>query len=97
MITNHKLLFKHMVVQGKGSIVSDMGGEKVMLSVSNGKYYNLGEMGSEIWDLIESPIKIEILIAKLINQYNVEKSQCEEQVLDFLELLLNEKLIQVQE
>ena len=34
----------------KGNIVSDMGGEKVMLSIENGKYYNLGEMGGEIWE-----------------------------------------------
>ena len=30
-----------MIVQSKGNIVSDMGGEKVMLSVNNGKYYQL--------------------------------------------------------
>lgn len=97
MITNQRLSLNHLVSQGKGNIVSDMGGEKVMLSVSNGKYYNLGEMGGEIWEMIESPTVINELISKLMNQYNVEKSQCEEEVLSFLEVLQNDNLIQIQE
>ena len=28
-----------------------MDGEKVMLSINNGKYYNLGEIGGDIWEL----------------------------------------------
>ena len=39
------------VGQVKGNIVSDMDGEKVMLSVDNGKYYNFGEIGGRIWEL----------------------------------------------
>lgn len=97
MITNQKLLLNRIVVQGENNIVSDMGGEKVMLSVSNGKYYNLGEMGGEIWEMIASPIEIEELIINLINQYDVERAQCEEQVLFFLELLYKENLIHLHE
>ena len=33
-----------------------MDGEKVMLSIEKGKYYNLGLLGGVIWELIESPI-----------------------------------------
>jgi len=32
----------------EGNIVSNMDGEKVMLSIKNGKYYNLGEIGGFI-------------------------------------------------
>ena len=39
------------VMQSEGNIVSDMDGEKVMMSVSNNKYYNLGVMGGEIWEM----------------------------------------------
>ena len=30
-----------------------MGGEKVMLSINNGKYYNLVKLVGSIWELIE--------------------------------------------
>ncbi|OLS38424.1 lasso peptide biosynthesis PqqD family chaperone [Bacillus sp. MRMR6] len=83
-----------LVVQGKGNIVSDMGGEKVMLSVKNGKYYNLGEIGGDIWGLLESPIKISDVVKALIAVYQVEEMDCQQQVLMFVEHLLEEGLIE---
>ncbi|UOK56368.1 MULTISPECIES: lasso peptide biosynthesis PqqD family chaperone [Metabacillus] len=85
-----------IVSQGEGNIVSDMNGEKVMLSISNGKYYNLGEMGGVIWDLIESPITFNQLIESLLSQYQVEREECQKQVLTFLESLNKEKLIKLE-
>ncbi|MGX2961399.1 lasso peptide biosynthesis PqqD family chaperone [Peribacillus sp. JNUCC 23] len=86
-----------LIAQGKGNIVSDMGGEKVMLSVRNGKYYNLGEMGGAIWDRIEKPISVTQLINALMSEYEVEQSECEEQVISFLELLNEEGLLKLGE
>lgn len=85
-----------IVSQGEGNIVSDMNGEKVMLSISNGKYYNLGEMGGVIWDLIEIPINFNQLIESLLSQYQVEREECQKQVLSFLESLNKEKLIKLE-
>lgn len=95
MIKNGNILLGHSVVQMKGNIVSNMGGEKVMLSVKNGKYYNLGEIGGDIWDLIEKQIAVNQLIEILMSKYNVEQSECEGQVISFLELLLDEGLIDI--
>ncbi|PFA15696.1 PqqD family protein [Bacillus cereus] len=73
-----------------------MDGEKVMLSVQKGKYYNLGEMGGEIWELIKEPISVTQLITTLLSNYDVERVNCEEQVLSFLECLFQENLIQIE-
>ncbi|KKI91421.1 metallophosphoesterase [Bacillus sp. SA1-12] len=86
-----------IVCQKEGNIVSDMDGEKVMLNIANGKYYNLGEMGGEIWDLIQSPITLNQLVHTLLEQYEVEKEECEEQVLSFLKKLYEEDLIIIKE
>ncbi len=79
-----KISLAQTVIQVKGNIVSDMGGEKVMLSIENGKYYNLGEMGGEIWELIQDKITVNEIIVTLLSKYDVEKSVCEEQVVTFL-------------
>lgn len=97
MIKKQGILLNDTVAQSKGNIVSDMGGEKVMLSVDKGKYYNLGEMGGVIWDMIEKPISINQLVTVLISEYEVERSECEKQVMSFIELLLEEALIEVGE
>jgi Coenzyme PQQ synthesis protein D (PqqD) len=92
-----KLIFtpEQIFTQVKGNIVSNMGGEKVMLSVQQGKYYNLGEIGGRIWDLIDGEISVQQLTIKLISEYDVDHSECEEQVLSFLEQLLKENLIEI--
>lgn len=95
MIKNVTPTVNHIVNQSKGNIVSDMGGEKVMLSVHNGKYYNLGVMGGEIWDRIEEPTPVREVVEALLHEYEVERVECEEQVISFLEGLVKEGLIEV--
>jgi len=82
------------VVQAKGNIVSDMGGEKVMLSIDKGKYYNLGEIGGAIWGQMQVPTLVSKIIDHLMAEYKVEREECEKQVLDFLKQLIHEELVE---
>jgi len=84
-----------MVSQVEGNIVSDMDGEKVMLSIQNGKYYNLGETGGVIWEYMQEPIFIHELIQSLVTQYDVKENECGEQVMAFLDHLAEENLVKI--
>jgi hypothetical protein len=95
MIPNKSVSLIDKVMQGKENIVSDMGEEKVMLSIANGKYYNLGELGSEIWDLMKEPTLVENLVTALMSSYDVTYLECKEQVISFLNNLFNEGLIEI--
>ena len=80
-------------VQKEGNVVSDMDGEKVMLSIHNGKYYNLGEIGGVIWGLLDQPKSIKELVDCLTAEYDVSPEDCESQVQTFLDMLKREELI----
>ena len=80
-------------IQKEGNVVSDMDGEKVMLSVHNGKYYNLGEVGGLIWELLDHPKSVKELVDRLTEEYDVNPVECESQVRSFLEMLKKEELI----
>jgi ubiquitin C-terminal hydrolase len=95
MIKSVNISLSQFVVQTKGNIASDMGGEKVMLSVNSGKYYNFGEIGGEIWDMINQKITVNQVISTLISNYEIDQRDCEEQVIAFLEKLHAENLIEV--
>jgi hypothetical protein len=95
MIRQVSIASDSVVVQKPGAIVSDMNGEKVMLSVENGKYYNLGKQGGRIWELIATPIAIPDLVSALMAEYEVDRETCERDVLKFLSALLREKMIEV--
>lgn len=86
-----------MIMQSEGFLVSDMDGEKVMLSIDNGKYYNLGRIGGRIWELASSPITIHRMVEQLVTEYEIESEACEQQVQQFLKQLASEGLVQVKE
>lgn len=88
-----ELSMETVIVQSPGIIISDMDGETVMMSINNGKYYNLGVIGGYILENIKTPISINELISKLISEFEVENNQCQTDVIPFLELLLNENII----
>lgn len=95
MLTAKTLLLNSIVVQQPGNLVTNMDSEKVMLSVQNGKYYNLGEIGGLIWDLANEPIEVNKMIETILLQYEVNYEDCTKHVLDFLESLKNEGLIKL--
>lgn len=80
-------------VRAEGNFVSDMDGEKVMLSVKSGKYYNLGKVGGRIWDLLENPMTGYELIEQMMTEYAVERQVCMRQVQTFLKQLVDEHLL----
>lgn len=93
-MTTHQIDVKNSLFsQQPGNIVSDMDGEKVMLSIQSGKYFNLGELGGEIWDLMKEPISIDNLVSTLLARYDVGQTECEEHVIAFLIQLLGEGLV----
>lgn len=95
---NHlSIPLQHQFVQEKGNIVSDMDGDKVMMNITNGKYYNLGKIGGRIWELIAEPIAAHEIVVILMSEYEVEQGVCEEHVGSFLKHLLDEKLVHVGE
>ncbi|MFY2249349.1 lasso peptide biosynthesis PqqD family chaperone [Priestia megaterium] len=95
MIKSDQILPKHVVIQSEGNIVSDMGNEKVMLNIKNGKYYNLGEIGGEIWESISKPTEVNNLVNHIVKKYDVQTDKCEEEVISFLENLYQESLIKL--
>lgn len=88
---------EQLFCQVPGNIVSDMDGEKVMLNIEKGKYYNLGQLGGEIWELLKTPIQMDAVVTTLLSHYNVNRDQCEEQVSTFLNQLFNEGLIKIED
>ncbi|MFE4121375.1 lasso peptide biosynthesis PqqD family chaperone [Priestia sp. YIM B13486] len=95
MIKSDQILPKHVVIQSEGNIVSDMGNEKVMLNIENGKYYNLGEIGGDIWESISKPTQVNELVNHILKKYDVQTDKCEEEVISFLDNMYQENLIEL--
>jgi hypothetical protein len=95
MLKTEKISLNSRIVQSVGNVVSDMDGEKVMLNITKGKYYNLGELGGIIWELMDTTVEVNKIITALLSEYEIEKDECEHQVLAFINSIYEEGLIQI--
>lgn len=84
------------VVRSPDQVSGDLDGKVVLLSIENGEYYNMNEVGSRIWALLEKPMTVGALVEQLLAEFEVERSKCEEEVAAFLEQLRKDKLVRVE-
>ncbi|QHV94874.1 PqqD family peptide modification chaperone [Spirosoma endbachense] len=75
---------------------SVLGNETIVLNYEIGNYYELNELGGFIWSLLEDQkvISVEEIKEKVLEEFEVEESVCEQELTSFLESLLDEKLIE---
>jgi len=82
-----------LICRNRDQLFSEVDDEIVMLSISKGEYYNLDEVGSIIWKMLEKPTTLEFVVENLQRKYDVTKDICENDILDFLEELMKKELI----
>ena len=71
--------------------------EVVMMSVEHGTYSGLNAIGSEIWGLLEDPVRVSEICDTLLGRYEVDKACCQQDVLDFLNDLASDGTIRIVE
>ena len=74
-----------IIKMGQKPQVTDLCGEKVMVDFNKGKYFMLKGVGNDIWDLLEDNMKVEAIISKLMEEYDVDRETCESSTLKFLQ------------
>jgi Coenzyme PQQ synthesis protein D (PqqD) len=88
-----RLSLDDVVMQSDGFITSEIDNEIVALSIEHGTCYGLNRVGSRIWRLLASPVRIVDVCTTLLAEYKVEVEACEREVLDLLAELRAEGLI----
>ncbi len=83
------------IVRSPGPVETTVGSEIVLMDVDSGKCFGLGETGSEIWRLIASPTTPAEAVSSLSREYDAPVSVIEQDVLEMLDQMLEEKLIQL--
>jgi len=76
-------------------LTSNIGEEVVMMSIDNSAYYGLDPIGSQIWEMIAEPIQVSDLCAQLLNHYEVSEKDCQRDVLNLLNHMLDENMLTV--
>lgn len=85
---------KTKIIKNKDIEVTDFENEKVMMNLEIGRYFTLNEVGSRIWELIDKNNDVEGIINGLLEEYEVSREMCSEQVFKYLEDLKQYGIIQ---
>jgi hypothetical protein len=67
--------------------------EMVMLSISAGRYYGLNSVGMRIWELLETPMTVARICARLCEEFEVDAQHCQTAVLEFANELVNNGIV----
>jgi len=82
-----------VVVRADGFLEAEIDNEIVALSIAQGTCYGFNRVGSRIWALLASAVRVADLIATLLTEYQVDPDVCERQALDLLDELRSEGMI----
>ncbi len=96
MSIDNSLTLTSTVMRAPEQVSGCIDAHAIVLSVENGKYYNMNPMGTRIWERIQSPVRIDALIRDLQEEFDVDPRMCESEVLQFLARLQLEHLLKTE-
>jgi len=73
-----------VLVRAEGLLTAALDQELLMMSVEQGRYYNLNAVGARIWELLETPTSADALVAALTAEYEVDPDTARVHVERFL-------------
>lgn len=76
-------------------LAATVDGEAIILSIERGSYYGLDDIGSEIWQLLATPVTVGALCDALAAKYDADRPTIERDALELLEKLVAEGLVSV--
>jgi Coenzyme PQQ synthesis protein D (PqqD) len=72
-----------------------LGDESAILNMKNSVYYGMNPVGTRVWHMLGEPRSIVQLRDALLDEYEVEPTRCEQDLLQLLEKMRAEGLIEV--
>lgn len=95
VLTTSSLALPLMVSPGCNHMACEMNGETVLLNLQNNIYFSVSGVGRDIWDLINKGLSPEEILDALVEDYDVDRAVCREDVKKFIDDLAAHGLVEV--
>ncbi len=83
------------VVIAPDVLIREIGGESVILDLKSQRYLGLDEVGTRMWHALLESDSVQAAYDALLAEYEVEGEELETDLREFLERLLENKLIAI--
>jgi len=84
-----------IVIAAPEQVSCPLGEESAILNLKNTVYYGLNPVGARVWNLLQQARTVGDLRDTLLDEYDVDATRCETDLLELLEKMRSEGLIQV--
>jgi hypothetical protein len=78
-------------------LIQDLGGESVLLNLDSEQYFGLDDIGTDMLSMLKESSSIQTTYDRLLQKYDVEPQQLQQDLLELIEQLVEHGLVQVAE
>jgi Coenzyme PQQ synthesis protein D (PqqD) len=75
----------------------DLEGEAAVLNLKTGVYYGLDDVGASVWRMLNEPRRVDELVDALLGEYEVDREECQRDVIALLGELAVRGLIEIKD
>ncbi len=90
-----KISLDSIISLAADQVSCELEGEAAILNLKSGAYHGLDPIGATVWNLIASPTAVRKIVDLMMDQYDVDRPQCERDLLNLLSQLDERGLIQI--
>ena len=76
-------------------LISEVGGEAVLLDLRSEQYFGLDEVGTDMWAALTQSATVQAALEKLSAQYQADEAQLRQDLTDLLEKLQSNGLVEI--
>jgi len=84
-----------IITVNKDYVYCNVEDEMVLLGMEDGIYYGLNPVGAFIWEQIKEPKTIDEVRDAILDEYDVEKEECERDLFELLHEMTGKGLVEV--
>ncbi|MDY6785577.1 MAG: PqqD family protein [Cyanobacteriota bacterium] len=95
-MTNDSIKLHQKILTVEDVLVQNLAEEAVLLNLNNEAYYGLDEIGTHMFALLQESETIENAYQRLLEEYEVSPDVLKQDLLDFIEKLLEQGLIRLE-
>jgi len=88
--------FEKRAVIPSDVLVSELGGEAVLLNLKTESYFGLDEVGARMWSVVTTADSVQSACDALVEEYEVEPARLEDDLNQLLSELVDNGLLELQ-
>lgn len=89
-------LAKSLVIKD-GVLIQELSSESVLLDVDSEQYFGLDDVGTQMLMTLKQSPSIQVAFDRLLTQYEVDPEQLKQDLLSFIEQLVQHDLVELTE